>query len=270
MATVNNVVVEIQGIQPFEPKATSRIGFDVEYSSPSEGTISQLTLPAFKLMLRDLPSQSLTALEQWWQNAKTGNPQAKDVTVIVQTPSGLTKRAVLEITMAESHIVGFSDGVLAPPYIVIKPGQMRVPQSPSINVTEYSGMDLAALLSPRFNLKGFVPLLLHRASGGEESLAGEFTDIKLTILAWQKSGDLDLGQFNQIRQWLDNLLESGVAVGQEVRFSKMGGPTGNSVVGTQDHFVVPVRVNLINPLLVVTGGVAPYVWDLVLRPIPIP
>ena len=123
-------------------------------------------MPAFKLELDDLPAESLELLAQWWEEARTGNPPAKSVTVKIQSITSQTPDDALTITMAGSHIVGLNDSVVATPYIVIEPGLMRV-QAHSMNLTRYLAVDLPALTTPEFAF-GFEPdvLLLHRSSGG--------------------------------------------------------------------------------------------------------
>jgi hypothetical protein len=264
LSPVINVAVGIEGIPVFVARAITRIGFDVQYSSLTDGIVSQLTLPAFKVLLPELPETSLAVLSQWWQDAKTGNPQAKIVNVTVSSvPVNPNPPLGLQIAMAGSHVVSFNDTVMA---IVIQPGQMSV-QSQAIPLNRYITADLEPMISPTFTLESNQFLSVHRVSGGDESLGStEVSDFTFTVLA-SAPGGLDFIHFNAIGEWLDGVLQLTNSLPRQVLISRMGNAHGSVVLDQRTYSVVPVRVNLINPLLV-TGGVAPYVWDLVLRVVP--
>jgi hypothetical protein len=223
-------------------------------------------MPAFKLMLPDLPAASRDLLTQWWQDARIGNPQAKSVTVTVQASVSQVPIDALTITMVGSHILGLNGGVEAAPYIVINPGGMRV-LSQSMNVTRYLDLALPSLPSPTFDFGPSQSLLLHRVSGGDESLnTQEYGDLQVTVLALQTTAIANFSHFLAIGTWLDQMLLSNFASAQQVTFTKIG--LHGVEEGQQERSVLPVRVNLINPLLV-SDGTAPYVWDLVLRVMPV-
>ena len=280
VANVNNVLVEIADVSSFRPLAISRVGFDVTYVTPdfSFSDVQSLSFPTIKLILNNPSGQLLDELNSWWTETKNGNPIAKTMTIKIQVPLPLnTFVDALTVTMAGSHVVQFNPGTVTTPYVVIQPGALRLQMAQTLTTTQYGLVDLPKAATPTVRFDTGDSMLLHRFSGGDPYLdelfglpAERFANIQTTILALEPSqapGSNIWFYYNDIGNWLDDLLEFNAGNGRPMVFEKRSAPNQQGVtqvLAQQAHVVLPVRVNLINPLLV-NGNVAPYVWDLVLR-----
>ena len=144
--------------------------------------------------------------------------------------------------------------------------------------SQYSAVDLPKAVTPSVRFDTGDSLYLHRFSGADpyvgESFGSpveRFSDIQTTILAldFSQFGNSVWSYFNDIGNWLDDLLEFRIGNARETTFEKRSPPNQQGttqILDQQSHYVLPMRVNLINPLLV-NGNIAPYVWDVVLRPV---
>jgi hypothetical protein len=284
VVAVSNVKVTIDGGAAFSPTGVSRLGFDVPvFTHMTTGglvtTPGQPQIAPFKLMLGK--SAPIAQLKTVWDNALTGQINEIDVVVKLQVDDGTAAGFdVLQFELFDCVLLGFSDGTLTPEYVVIQPDGLRVLAGGAISASAYGTVDLPVQTSPSFQLSGESTLGVYQLYGGEIALVpsgaigierfATFTqtlsDLSVTAVArtpGQKS--IDLSGFEPLRDWINDL---ALGTGTPLRtvLVKSLGATGAVLATKQYNNVVPVRVNLLNPVLInANGGFAPYVYDLRLR-----
>ncbi|MFA5908462.1 MAG: collagen-like protein [Vicinamibacterales bacterium] len=284
MAAVSNLRVNIDGLPSFRPNAVSRLGFNVAVSSLGHiGSIGQTSFPQITMMLgSDAPISDLRNL---WNNILNGSFAPLLVTVTVQARDPVKGAFVdmVNFQMTGALLTQFSDGSLAPASLVLQPNNIqisRINSTPSL----YGLIDLPVQPSPTLQLAGAPEVLgLHSFSGGGSQLqvvegpapdGGTayypggigIADFSLVAVATIQSGlkfVTDVQNFDALEQWLSLL---AAQQGLEKNLTLTTVVSGKPTAVTTYEYCVPVRVSLINPLLVDQDGMVPYVYSLTLRP----
>ena len=280
---VTNLKVEIVGMTAFRPTGVSRIAIHVPIVDMSAGGVPAFgpgtpQYPPFKLMLG--PDAPFLALAQIWSGMLAGQPTEVNLTVRLQGSNGGFKMGFSDMAWFEienSYLLGFSDGTVSAAYIVIQPGQITLHQVPgATHNLAYTTVDLPVQNSSMlFGTLTDTLMLVYQSSGGDQTVAlsggvftvGPVSEVSVTAVA-RTSTDLlllpDIQAFDPLREWVNSLLAGGSSHRTVVlnSFSFAG------VLRTvQLNDCIPSRITLINPVLVnVNGGVAPYVFDLRLKP----
>jgi hypothetical protein len=287
VAAVTNLKVDIAGMPSFRPTGVSRVAVDVPILDVSSGGVTAFAagspqFPPFTLMLG--PDAPFVALRAVWANALIGQLAPLNLTVTLQVPvvgkigqNGYADLAWFEIE--NGHILGFSDGTVSQAYIVIQPGAITtLHQAPGATLnTVYTAVDLPVLSSPALRARKFGPLLgVYQTSGGDQSIAlnggvvtvGPLADVSVIAVARPPGAQLQpavLEEFDLLRQQINNVLSLGKPI-PTLEFTSLSS-AGSVLTTVELTDCIPSRITLINPVLVnANGGLAPYVFDLRLKP----
>jgi hypothetical protein len=280
---VSNLNVEIAGMSSFRPTGVSRIAINVPIVDMSTGGVPAFApgtplYPPFKLMLgADAP---FAELAQVWAGMLSGVQTDVNLTVRLQASAGGFKTGFTDIAWFEiedSYLVGFSDGTVSAAYIVIQPGQITLHQVPgATHNLAYASVDLPVQnASMLFGTLTDTLMIVYQSSGGDQTVAlsggvftvGPLSEVSVTTVA-RTSTDLlvppNIQAFDPLREWVNGVLTGG----SSRRTVVLNSLSFAGVMRTaQLNDCIPSRITLIDPVLVnVNGGVAPYVFDLRLKP----
>ena len=290
VVAVTNLKVDIAGMPPsFRPTGVSRIAIDVPIVDLSSGGVPLFAagspqFPPFTLMLG--PDAPFVELRAVWANTLLGQLTPLNLTVTLQIPMGApigskggghADLAWFEIE--EAHILGFSDGTVSEAYIVIQPGAITtLHQAPGATLNNaYAAVDLPVRSSPTLRARKFGPPLgVYQTSGGDQSIAlnggvvtvAPLADVSVIAVARPPGAQqpADIEAFDPLRQWINDVLSSLGKPGATLEFNSISS-AGAVLTTVMLIDCIPSRITLINPVLVnANGGVAPYVFDLRLKP----
>jgi hypothetical protein len=230
----------------------------------------------------------LDQLRNLWQDALQGQLAPMDLVLDLQIVEGTAPKLILtdlwKLRLNDSVMIGFSDGSLTAPYLIVQPrwdtvlfGKSTV--SPITIENRYDAVALEILPTPAFQVAGTSQQLgVHRISGGESTLevttgggpgvplVGRVvtSDLVVTLVAIAPGLKSlpDLRAFDPIYTWIASVLNgqnpSRDAVVTPYSFGK---PSPADATLLED--TLPVKINFINPLLInPTTQMAPYAFDL--------
>jgi hypothetical protein len=285
VAAVSNLRVNISGLSSFRPLAISRLGYNVATTTLGHGfvNVDPPTFPQVTIMLgSDAP---IAGLRQLWDDIVSGGGSPLTVTVSLQAidPVKGTTIDVVNFLLTGVLITQFSDGSLAPASLGLQPSNIQIARVSS-TASVYATIDLPVSSSPTFKLTGSSDVMgVYAIAGGSTQVSvtqsvnpdGEIvyapagiaiSDLSLTAVATVQSGlktVTDPDNFTSLEQWL-NEIAANQAHARDVQLTTVvsGKPTAVTTYGNS----VPVRVSMINPLLVSAGGIVPYVYTMSLRP----
>jgi hypothetical protein len=229
--------------------------------------------PPFTLMLG--PDAPLADLENLWSSAVDGAVAPFVLTVRLQAgPSAVGPVDMVSFEMIASNVLGFSNGHATPAHIVIRPDRITLTPGKDTSAIYYPQVMLPVIPSPIFQLLDATrSLRLYQVSGGDPSASianGILTfvrpDLSVTVVAPFLKNQYDVGSFKEILDWVGDVVsESGPP--QRTVLLRPQSLQGTVLPAVEYPDCIPTRINLINPVLVnANAGVAPYVFDLRLRP----
>jgi hypothetical protein len=282
---VTNVQMALDGHE-FQVTAVSRLGFDRSVTAhrvvDSTGRLRTVltagsTTPApFTVLLG--ANTPLEALKAVWNAGLGGQVVETDFGVDVLSEDG---REALQILLADSIMVAFSDGSRSPASITLQPKSLIVSVG-SLSSVDYSGLDLPQQASPAVSIDQ-APLAVHRLSGGEQvgtvvgipncspasapqckQMVIDLAPMSFTVVGRAPVAPFSpqLNELKSFFQWA-GLHASDRPDVTVTTYSALGEPAQSRT------YLKPVltRVNFINPVLVAAnGGVAPVVFDARMTP----
>ncbi len=230
------------------------------------------------------PDAPFAELAQIWEDMLNGFPTTLNVKVRLQASSGIRQPFTTDMTWFDIHdssIMGFSDGTTTAAYVVIQPGFITFDNAKDHLVNTRMGRWTCRCRSrQRSSCWGKQSCwgCIRRAAG---TVASHRTVIQpgprwfrlptcrsLPSRAGTKreASSANLAAFGQLRDWINAILQGSIPPQRSVVFKKVTN-LGAVLATVQYTDCIPTRINFVNPVLVeANGGVAPYVFDLRLRP----
>jgi len=283
IGAVSNLLVEIDGMAAFRPTGVSRIAIDLPVITASNGTMHNgpLAFPSFRLMLgADAP---MAALQAWWQLSLNSQLTRKNITIRLQAVDHGQPVADASIfTVYDAILTGFSNGAFSPASITLMPDHISIARGNAGN-SHYSLVDLPNIGSPTLQFSGEAAVAgVYQFSGGDtlltivESAIGEtrvpgltvtksIADLRFTAVASKPPNNaVNVNVFNGFYDWVSDVV-NGLQTARTIDVQQRA--ADGTINQTTSFECLPMRITLINPLLIV-DGVAPWAFDMTVRPSP--
>ena len=279
---MDNLRVTSTALGNFRPLGISRVGYD---ATVELGSRVEETYPPFTMLL-PTSAQHFQQLALLWSQTLAGSPAAVNFTITLEgrAVNGNTDDMVT-IRFDDAFVVGFSDGTLTPPSLRIQPTSFTVVGTlPSNNF--YASVALPVMTSPVIDFKGgqeiAAEMLGSYRFSGEETIAtvnpntgqvhlsqSSFAMTLVAKLAFSGPGipTTAVREFDGLERFFGDLRHRGETVTLTLRpytLDHLGRPVAGSTT-TVEHCVV-TKLTMISPYLIQQNdGVAPYVYDMVLK-----
>jgi hypothetical protein len=243
--------------------------------------------PPFKLVLG--PTAPLVQVHGWWQQSLQQQFVRRNVTIRLQALDGGVWRDATRIVVHDTFLSSFTLDIASGSSITLIPDYITVAAAePPLDASLYGIVDLPVLASPTIEFSGEPDLAgVSRASGAEitmipvqnpigetrdptTSIQQSISDLRFTAVARAATtmgGAVDLDAFTKYYDWAQAAL-FGVDTARTLSVVRRSLVDGTVLTSTA-FACLPTRFNFINPVLI-QNGIAPWVFDVVARPLSTP